>query len=316
MSFLRGMTATLVVVIAGLPVAALAGHKHGSSAPNDIIYDLTRPWPFHESGPSTDTDGDGIPDGADKCPGTPRGAIVDANGCPLDTDGDGVADGIDRCPGTLKGAAVDRTGCPKDSDGDGVADGVDQCPNTPKGATVNAKGCSADTDGDGVADGVDQCANTPKEYAVDSKGCPIPVSETYQKFLDEKSVAVHIQFASGKNDIPASSEEELHKVGEVLSDWPEAKVEIGGHTDSQGAEKFNQDLSTKRADSVKAWLTSHYPKINGGHLTAKGYGESQPVAPNNTPEGMAQNRRVTFTLMNAKDLGTDVETRRYKKRNE
>lgn len=58
-----------------------------------------------------DSDGDGVPDSRDKCPGTPRGAQVDADGCPLDSDGDGVPDYRDRCPGTPAGAKVDSNGC-------------------------------------------------------------------------------------------------------------------------------------------------------------------------------------------------------------
>jgi hypothetical protein len=73
-----------------------------------------------------DTDVDGVPDKRDRCKETPRGAVVDASGCPHDTDGDNVYDGLDKCPGTPAGAVVDAAGCPVDSDGDGVADGIDQ----------------------------------------------------------------------------------------------------------------------------------------------------------------------------------------------
>ena len=71
----------------------------------------------------------------------PEGALLDANGCAFDTDGDGVVDGIDQCPGTPAGVSVDATGCPLDSDGDGVIDANDECPGTPAGATVDSKGC-------------------------------------------------------------------------------------------------------------------------------------------------------------------------------
>jgi len=66
---------------------------------------------------------------------------VDATGCPMDSDGDGVDDGSDRCPNTPRGVKVNATGCPLDSDGDGVADDADRCPNTPAGTRVDASGC-------------------------------------------------------------------------------------------------------------------------------------------------------------------------------
>ena len=130
-------------------------------------------WSFG-GGPAPDSDGDGVPDSKDKCPGTPKGARVDANGCPKDSDADGVPDGIDKCANTPKGWKVDATGCPADSDGDGVADAVDACPNTPKDVKVNDKGCPAeDADGDGVGDAADRCPNTPKGAKVDAVGCPM-----------------------------------------------------------------------------------------------------------------------------------------------
>jgi OmpA-OmpF porin, OOP family len=319
--------ATLVVSAMLLTGVAYAKHEHKTTTSSDasadhVICKMTHPWPFRcghaqmAMAKSNDADGDGVIDKNDKCPDTPRGAIVDANGCPMDSDHDGVPDGIDTCANTPSGVTVDDHGCPRDDDHDGVFNGVDKCPGTPQGATVDATGCPMDSDKDGVADGIDQCPGTDPQWAVDDKGCPIPVSETYQQFLDAKSVSVQVQFASGKADILPASEDDLNKVGQVLNDWPEAKVEIGGHTDSQGSDKFNKTLSQKRAESVKAWLTSHYPKIHGGNLSTKGYGESDPIADNKTDDGRAKNRRVTFTLMNAKDLGKDIETRRYKKRGE
>ena len=62
---------------------------------------------------------------------------------PRDSDGDGIADGLDRCSATPKGATVDALGCPGDEDADGVLDGLDRCPRTPIGATVNSRGCVA-----------------------------------------------------------------------------------------------------------------------------------------------------------------------------
>lgn len=324
LSFPRAMAAALtVVVLAGTVVTAQAAGEAKKraakyqSSNDDKIYDLSVPWPFRDGTIEGDMDGDGIMDENDRCPSTPRGAIVDQFGCPTDADGDGVVDGVDRCPNTSRGARVDATGCPSDADRDGVADGVDTCPDTPRGAIVDAKGCPSDSDNDGVYNGVDKCADTPREYAVDDEGCPIPIGEVGQRFLDSKSVAFNIAFASGKADILPQSEADLDRVGDVLSDWPDAKVEIAGYTDSQGAESFNQSLSKRRADSVKKYLTDKYSKIVPANLTTKGHGESNPVADNATEEGRAQNRRVEFTLMNAKELGKqEVDTRRFKKRTE
>lgn len=81
---------------------------------------------------------------APQCPSygeVPAGVAVDAQGCPLDSDGDGVPDYRDQCPGTPAGVEVDARGCPLDSDGDGVPDYRDQCPDTPAGVEVNALGC-------------------------------------------------------------------------------------------------------------------------------------------------------------------------------
>lgn len=92
-------------------------------------------------GKALDSDGDGVVDALDKCPGTPAGVKVDADGCPLDSDNDGVYDYLDKCPGTPAGVKVDAKGCPLDSDGDGVWDYMDKCPGTPAGAKVNQEGC-------------------------------------------------------------------------------------------------------------------------------------------------------------------------------
>ena len=91
-----------------------------------------------------DTDKDGVPDGRDRCPETPRNLKVDRHGCPdnpPDDDGDGVADYLDRCPDTPQGTSVDAEGCLKDSDGDGVPDVQDKCPDNPPGLPVDERGC-------------------------------------------------------------------------------------------------------------------------------------------------------------------------------
>lgn len=123
-----------------------------------------------------DSDGDGVPDYLDKCPGTPAGAPVDVNGCPLDSDHDGVPDYLDKCPNTARGVAVGKDGCPLpvlDSDGDGVPDNLDKCPNTPHGQKVGPDGCPLDSDGDGIPDDQDECPNTPAGAKVLPNGCAL-----------------------------------------------------------------------------------------------------------------------------------------------
>jgi outer membrane protein OmpA-like peptidoglycan-associated protein len=129
-------------------------------------------------GKPADTDGDGILDLSDRCPDTPKGALVDShNGCPWDLDVDGIMEGIDKCPETPRSWPVDPAGCPLDTDGDAVPDGADKCADTPKGALVKQDGCPFDTDKDTVFDGIDRCPDTPAGGLVDppdspTAGCP------------------------------------------------------------------------------------------------------------------------------------------------
>ncbi len=120
-----------------------------------------------------DNDADGIMDNVDRCPGTPPGQKVDAEGCELDSDGDTVIDRNDLCPGTGAGVKVNASGCPAagDTDKDGVPDDRDRCAATPVGARVDANGCEFDSDGDGVTDFNDRCPTTPAGAGVDTSGC-------------------------------------------------------------------------------------------------------------------------------------------------
>jgi len=289
---------------------------------------------FAFGGEDRDSDGDGVPDKRDKCPDTPHGCIVDANGCPIDADGDGVCDGLDRCPNTPKGAKVDAHGCPSDGDGDGVLDGIDRCPDTPKGCQVDAQGCPIDSDGDGVCDGLDQCPNTPTGCKVDEHGCPIdsdgdgvcdgldkcpdtpagakvnrdgcPPTEVEKReteLLDTGMIRLQdVKFETAKANLLPESYQALNAVGEVLNKWPQLKIEIDGHTDSRGSAAYNLALSHRRADSVRGYLLDHFPHLRPEQLTTKGYGESKPLVPNTSPGNMAQNRRVEFTVLNKEVL--------------
>jgi OOP family OmpA-OmpF porin len=95
---------------------------------------------------------------------------------------------------------------------------------------------------------------------------------------------------------------ELKKAIDFVRKYPAAKVELEGHTDSKGTEQYNQKLSEKRADEVKQYLIKE-GAVNKAMISARGYGESKPIAPNTTkdgkdnPEGRAENRRVEILII-------------------
>lgn len=242
-----------------------------------------------------DGDEDGIYDGLDRCPGTVPGSTVDASGCAVDGDGDGIADGLDQCPDTPVGARVDKDGCPIDADGDGVPDGIDECPHTPVGALVDAQGCALDGDGDGIPDGIDECPNSPAGSQVDPRGCPLSAQE--KAFLDTGTLSLNdVNFASNSATLEPESYEALNRVGGMLEKWSDLEIEIGGHTDSQGAAEYNQKLSRERAQAVLDYLLENFA-INSRQFSVRGYGEALPVADNSTAEGRRANRRVEFKIL-------------------
>jgi outer membrane protein OmpA-like peptidoglycan-associated protein len=264
-----------------------------------------------------DSDGDKVFDGLDKCEGTPAGCTVDKSGCPGDADGDGVCDGLDQCADTPKGASVDAKGCPSDTDGDGVPDGIDQCASSGKGCTVDAKGCPGDADKDGVCDGLDQCPNTPEGLRVDEQGCPIEVSDKEVELLDTGMIRLqNINFDTGKATIKAESFPVLEEVARILQQYPTLRIQIGGHTDDRGSARLNDTLSTRRAAAVLEYMKQNFPEIASSQFTSRGYGPSQPIAPNSTALGRAKNRRVEFKVLNTDALRIEREKRRFLRKDE
>ncbi len=268
------------------------GHSQGSLGGSDRLYGdiMATVSLVVGSGASRrapdDTDQDRVPDLSDRCPNTPLGIEVDAFGCPPDTDRDGVADYCDRCASTALHAWVDLHGCPTDDDGDGVSDGLDRCLDTPRRATVDARGCPLDADGDGVYDGIDKCLETAAGTKVDANGCP------QVKQIERKLVLHSINFSSGKADILPISFAALDEVAKSLVAYSEVKMEIRGYADAVGSESINLSLTQQRADAVRQYLAG--AGVDLSRLRARGYGELDPVAPNDTSEGRAMNRRVEF----------------------
>ncbi len=208
---------------------------------------------------------------------------------PVDTDGDGVNDDLDKCPGTAAGTPVDSAGCPlpQDDDGDGVVNETDKCPGTPAGKKVDAVGCEVDgdDDGDGILNSVDQCPNSPPGSRVNNVGCP----------FDRELLLQGVKFASNSAELLPESIPVLENAIATLKRYPEVNIEVAGHTDSRGSDAYNLDLSARRAESVLKYLRE------GGvsnTLTSRGYGETEPIASNDTDDGRQQNRRVVLRALN------------------
>ncbi len=261
-----------------------------------------------------DSDGDGVNDKMDECP-TVKGV---EKGCPkvdnsgVDTDKDGLSDAMEAKIGTNPNNP--------DSDGDGLNDGEevlgkDQASTTPvaskksdpkdpcdpisTGPTCDPDGDgltnaeeaklgtnpnNADTDGDSVKDKADNCPTVAGTVA--AGGCALDADLLAQI----KAASENIYFNSGKSTIKTESYSDLDKLAAILIAHPEVKASIEGHTDSQGDNTMNLNLSKARAKAAKDYLIKKGVKAD--HLSSEGFGETKPVADNGTSAGRAKNRRV------------------------
>lgn len=232
-----------------------------------------------------DTDGDGVPDIIDLCI-TVKGTV---NGCP-DRDGDGVADKEDQCP-NVKGSPKYK-GCPvPDTDGDGVDDDNDNCPDV-KGVKDNS-GCPADTDGDGILDKDDKCpdaAGTPE-----NEGCPRQILKGGKLIRSSgDSMTYFIRFDFDKANITSEAFSILGEILNTLKADKSLMVNIEGHADNFGQEKYNLLISQDRANVARDYLQSY--GIAKGRMTTAFYGSSRPY-------DLHQdwlNRRVEITIYKKK----------------
>jgi len=255
--------------------------------------------------PDLDNDRDGVLDLVDECPNQPEDpdGVNDEDGCPdVDTDGDGLDDPIDQCPDQPedKDGYLDEDGCPEDdNDRDGIADVQDTCPNDPEDVDQiqDQDGCpETDADADGIEDPHDACPEEPENIngCEDTDGCP----EAKRVCVTEDKIVISdkIFFATNRARILKKSHDLLDEIAQVLLNHPEIElIEIQGHTDSKGRDRYNMRLSEKRAKAVYKHLAKlGVPKDRMQH---KGYGEERPIADNDTDEGRAQNRRVEFHIL-------------------
>jgi uncharacterized repeat protein (TIGR01451 family) len=240
--------------------------------------------------PDPDNDKDGVLDVADRCVDVPGSAEL--RGCP-DGDGDGIADLDDKCPAVAEDmdSFQDDDGCPElDNDKDGTPDLADACPIKP--GPPEASGCpDADRDGDTVVDRLDNCPDQigPPE----NQGCP---EKQLVKLTGDQLVLIEsVYFKTNRAVIERRSYALLDNVAAVLAAHDTLHIQVEGHTDSEGDDAYNSELSQQRAEAVVAYLAKK--GIATERLTPMGYGEDRPIADNATKAGRAQNRRVVFTVI-------------------
>ncbi|MCK5691141.1 OmpA family protein, partial [Myxococcota bacterium] len=259
--------------------------------------------------PDPDNDGDKILDADDACPMKAEdfNGHKDEDGCPDakdDKDGDGLADTIDKCIDEAedKDGFEDEDGCPDpDNDGDTVLDAVDACPDEKEDLDgfQDEDGCPEyDNDGDGIWDEKDECPNEPETVngMDDIDGCPDEGAQLVVLTRERIEIRDKVYFEVGSDILQERSFKLLEQIAALLKNHTEVeRVEIQGHTDGRGGEKFNLQLSDKRAKSVARYLEE--AGIEAKRVIAKGYGESLPVASNDSRAGREMNRRVEFMVV-------------------
>jgi OOP family OmpA-OmpF porin len=145
-----------------------------------------------------------------------------------------------------------------------------------------------DTDGDGVADQFDKCPGTPAGTAVDGSGCPLPKMQV-DSLAGNATGYEPIQFEFNSSVLKTESYPILDKLSSTLRE-NSGKVTLKGYASSEGTAAYNMKLSRDRANSVKTYLVNS--GVNASAVVARGYGEANPIASNDTEEGRIQNRRV------------------------
>ncbi|MEO8451936.1 MAG: OmpA family protein [Gemmatimonadota bacterium] len=197
------------------------------------------------------------------------GLSVFMGGPPADADADGVPDKNDKCPNTPAGSPVDRSGCPPRPCpvcSTGVAAAQPTPPPPPPMMTQPLPRCEH-----GVA---------PMGAEVDGNGCLV---------LKGTLVLEQVHFEFDKSTLTPTATPILDRVAESMLAHPNAYFEIAGHTDSVGTFAYNVALSQRRAAAVRDYLIGR--GVAAERMTAVGYGEGLPIAPNATVEGRALNRR-------------------------
>jgi len=215
-----------------------------------------------------------------------------------DRDGDGYLDDRDGCPELPEDLDdfSDIDGCPDpDNDGDEFDDPDDECPNEPEDPDgwEDGDGCpDLDNDADGIVDEADDCRDVAevRNGFEDEDGYPddTPLVEMTCERLELRD---RIYFDTDSDVIQTRSYALLDQAAGLLVARPEIRrVRIEGHTDDRGSSRHNQDLSQRRAESVRRYIIEQ--GVAAERLLAEGFGEDRAIAHNDSEEGRATNRRV------------------------
>ena len=176
--------------------------------------------------------------------------------------------------------------------------GAEPVQTAPVAVVASAPKPDVDSDGDGVFDSKDKCPDTPKQYKVDAVGCPMELTETV-------AVKLAVKFDTAKFVVKDVYVDDIGNLAKFMDQYTNTVVTVEGHTDSQGADAYNEKLSQSRAEAVKQVLITKFG-IAGERVTAKGMGEIQPVGDNKTATGREENRRVVGAV------STDVKKKQIK----
>jgi len=222
-----------------------------------------------------------------------------------DTDGDGYPDSVDGCPTEKEDGKPPQPtdGCPgsSDRDHDGILDVNDQCPDKAedKDGIQDEDGCPEDdADNDGIPDVQDKCPTEPgkRSNIAEKFGCPSLI-----EMGSDGSVQLlkPIEFETGRATIKPISFPILDDVLDLMKSRPSIKIGVYGHTDSKGVPANNLNLSRDRAAAVRNYLLGK--GVAASRLESQGFGQTKPIAPNDTEDGRSKNRRVEFKILSGAD---------------
>lgn len=225
-----------------------------------------------------------------------------------DPDGDGVPDRLDRCPGTTRGAKVDAVGCSHDADGDLVPDGVDACPDTPAAATVDSRGCSTVPEPVRAPEPVPAPAPGPPQSpqaqlpAPVTPAAPAPVTPAAPPAPADtakpapRAARARVVILPGtiwnyrSSGINATGLPGLDSLVATLKENPSLVAEVQGYAHDRLVPSDNSLLSKRRAEAIKSYIVSK--GVTVGRVTAVGLGSQTLLVADTTDAARITNRRV------------------------